>query len=180
MNIIRLPDICLALIFQHLSLRALARCRRVCNLFQYFADKAGVHDLVVGKSRREAEHENWCDTERPIKFDDSNRLEHLQISYSNRFPTGHTTQVPVYRTARIRRIKFRCSKRFSSASSLGHLDIRWTRDSYTWNNSRKQLTLSKLRVLRLTPFLYRPMTLNTPSLKVLRCGEIAGIELEQP
>ena len=64
----QLPDLCLRKIIAFLNLRDRIKCRAVNRQFKFYADRAGVTELIVTDETTECGEwcKNWCQTDRPM------------------------------------------------------------------------------------------------------------------
>lgn len=184
-SIVQLPDLCLKKIFTHLGLQDLARCRRVCRLFKFYADQAEVHELVVF-------------THNPIRFAYSNSFGNWYQT-DKRIPSNNVISFEAFSTLNPsqfrlnQQLKFLCVdvRQISSNPDLDldfellnafkqliHLEVTWGFEKT--ERCRKELNLPNLKVLNFFFIVCRPLVLRTPKLAALLCEEIDKVEFEYP
>ena len=194
----QLPDLCLKEIFRFLKVKDLARCRQVCRLFKFYADRRETKELIVHGYCSQFSglyHENWYPIDLPVEwesaisrraFESLQRSQH-QLLQQLRFLFIHSFEVTHSNLQLL-----------NALQQLLSLEIRtWhlAPDRTTWHrtNLPAQLTLPNLRVLSFffsnkytTNYNYsigaydRRLLLKTPSLQMLQCDDFVGIEFEYP
>ena len=175
LSIDQLPDLCLRHIFTRLGLQDLARCRAVCRLFKFYADRAGPVDLVVASFYDHLE-KKWYQTDKPVDYNDSIELSKFASLKPSQFGLNQ-------------RLKFLCVFMRSSVDfdtdtlngfeQLVHLEFDWS-GLFQKPTKSFELRLRNLRTLSLGNLVYDRLVLKTPLLEVLQLETIATVQIEQP
>lgn len=179
----QLPNVCLKKIFQLLDLRNLAKCRLVCRLFKFYADRAGAdgNALVVNEDSKKWNKTtntdcfkcgNWPLPHRPINYRISiNRKVFYFLKLS---PLKLDQQLKFLFIDLSEGLDFEMLNWFQGLVYLriGHY---FRRKDRTTSNL---LDLPNLQVLKIRES--DRFVLKTPKLEVLACVEVGNFQIEHP
>ena len=172
----RLPDLCLRKIFGYLGTRDLARCRRVCRLFNFYVNQTTTLELAVRKPSQRGQTCRWHLTDRPIERDDVISWQAFESLLTSK-PRVRQQLICLW----IGQFQAFASnvQLLNAFQELVHLDIsKWS------GRTSVELALPNLRALGIR---YETLQgqlwltkLNTPRLEVLRSDHFEAIRFEYP
>ena len=158
-------------IFECLSLRELVKCRAVSRQFKSYADQAvaAVDELIVGDCFTPKDT-NWHQTDRSYNLKNLISWEAFASVESSFKLSGQLKFLHIHLS--YADLDFDVLNAFTQ---LVHLEI----ELWAKNSGPKKLNLPNLQVLYISG-VWNSYVLNTPSLVILVCGEIEGIQVEHP